>query len=423
MFDYSKCMNRMIFCIDLCSFFSSCACVMRGLDPLKVKLAVVGDVNRKGSIVLAATPELKKLGVSTATRLYEIPKDPNIIIVNATMRRFVEISNQITEIYTKYVALEDLHVYSIDECFLDMQQTAHLFGRDPIVIAKRIQKEIYDTTGITASIGIAPNLFLSKVALDVESKHSNSRIAMWSYEDVSKKLWEVKPLRKVWGIGKATEEALHSMGLFSLKEVAKTPKEHLIKRFGKVKGEELYRFSYGIDESRIANKYIPKGTSITKGQILLEDCFSPNKLKLLLLEQIEETCFRLRSMDKCCRTVELSIGYSKYIGGGFKRVITLDQPTCLTEDVYEASLQLLKRFHSGHPVRQIHITLKNLTRDDAIQMSLFEDTSQKDTKRKLAKTMDNIRQKHGKSSIMRGISYIKGATQRERNGKIGGHKA
>lgn len=224
MFDYSKCMNRMILCIDLCSFFASCACVMRGLDPLKVKLAVVGDVNRKGSIVLAATPELKKMGISTATRLYEIPKDPNIIIVNATMGKFVEISNQITEIYTKYVALEDLHVYSIDEAFLDFQQTAHLFGRDPIVIAKRIQKEIYDTTGITASIGIAPNLFLSKVALDVESKHSNSRIAMWSYDDVSKKLWEVKPLRKVWGIGKATEEALHSMGLFSLKEVAKTPK-------------------------------------------------------------------------------------------------------------------------------------------------------------------------------------------------------
>lgn len=133
MFDYSKCMNRMIFCIDLCSFFASCACVMRGLDPLKVKLAVVGDLNRKGLIVLAATPELTKFGVSTATKLYEITKDPNIIIMNATMRRFVEISNQITEIYTKYVALEDLHVYSIDECFLDMQQTAYLFGRDPFV--------------------------------------------------------------------------------------------------------------------------------------------------------------------------------------------------------------------------------------------------------------------------------------------------
>lgn len=104
------------------------------------------------------------------------------------MRRFVEISNQITKIYTKYVALENLHVYSIDECFLDMQQTAHLFGRDPMIIAKRIQREIYDTTGITASIGIGMDLFLSKIALDVESKHSNSRIAMWTYEDVSKKL-------------------------------------------------------------------------------------------------------------------------------------------------------------------------------------------------------------------------------------------
>ncbi|MGG0516793.1 DNA polymerase thumb domain-containing protein [Bacillus pseudomycoides] len=423
MFDYSKCMNRMIFCIDLCSFFASCACVMRGLDPLKVKLAVVGDVNRKGSIVLACTPELKKLGISTATRLYEIPKDPNIIIVNATMGRFVEISNQITEIYTKYVALEDLHVFSIDECFLDMEQTAHLFGRDPIVIAERIQKEIYDTTGITASIGIGPNLFLSKVALDVESKHSRSRIVLWTYEDVPKKLWNIKPLKDVCGIGSATQDALHGMGLFSLQDVANTPKERLIKRFGKVKGEELHRFSFGIDESRIANKYIPKSTSITKGQILLEDCYSLNKLKLLILEQIEETCFRLRSMDKCCRTVELAIGYSKYIGGGFKRAITLDQPTCLTEDVYEASLQLLRRFHSGHPVRQIHITLKNLTRDDAIQMSLFEDTSRKDTQRKLAKTMDSIRNRYGKNSIMRGISYIQGATQRERNNKIGGHKA
>lgn len=109
MFDYSKCMNRLIFCIDLCSLFASCACVLRGLDPLKVKLAVVGDVNRNGSIVLAATLELEKLGISTATRLYEIPRDTNIIVVNATMRRYVEISNQITEIYTKYVALENLH--------------------------------------------------------------------------------------------------------------------------------------------------------------------------------------------------------------------------------------------------------------------------------------------------------------------------
>ncbi|MDM5370284.1 Y-family DNA polymerase [Bacillus cereus] len=139
------------------------------------------------------------MDISTARRLYKINKDSNIIIVNATMRRFVEISNQITEIYTKCVALEDLHVYSIDVCSLDIQQTAHLFGHDPIVIAKRIQKEVYDITGITASIGIAPNLFLPKVALDVESEHSNSRIAMWSYEDVSKKLWEIKPLRKVWG--------------------------------------------------------------------------------------------------------------------------------------------------------------------------------------------------------------------------------
>ncbi|PEP87417.1 DinB/UmuC family translesion DNA polymerase, partial [Bacillus pseudomycoides] len=399
MFDYSKCMSRMIFCIDLCSFFASCACVMRGLDPLKVKLAVVGDVNRKGSIVLAATPELKKLGISTATRLHQLPKDPEIIVVNATMQKFVEISNQITEIYTKYVAWEDLHVFSIDEVFLDFQQTAHLFGRDPIVIAKRVQKEIYDKTGITATIGIAPNLFLSKVALDVESKHSKSRIAMWSYDDVPKKLWEIKPLQKICGIGVATQELLHSMGLFSLKDVAKTPKERLISRFGKVKGEELYHFAYGIDESRIANKYIPKSTSITKGQILLEDCYSLNKLKLLILEQIEETCFRLRSMDKCCRTVELGMGYSKYIGGGFKRAITLEQPTCLTEEVYEACLQLLKKFHSGHPVRQIHITLKNLTRDDAIQMSLFEDTSRKDAQRKLAKTMDAIRHRHGKNSI------------------------
>jgi DNA polymerase V len=167
-----------------------------------------------------------------------------------------------------------------------MPQTAHLSGQDPIVIAKRIQREIYDTTGISASIGIGPNLFLSKIALDVESKHSNSRIAMWTYEDVSKKLW---------GIGTATEEVLHGMGLFSLKDVAKTPKELLIKRFGKVKGEESYHFLYGIDESQIANKYILKSISITKGQISLEDCFSHNKLNRLLLEQIEEACFRLRS--------------------------------------------------------------------------------------------------------------------------------
>lgn len=420
LYDYSKCTNRAIACLDLKSFYASCACVLRGLDPMKVKLAVVGDINRPGSIVLAATPELKKV-ISTGSRMYEIPKSPDTIIVNPEMEKYVQISNRITEIYLKYVAPEDLHTLSIDEAFLDLHQSWHLFGNSPAEVVKTIQRDIYNSVGIIASGSLAPNLFLAKVCLDNIAKKSPSNFAEWTYEDVQKKLWKISPLTKIWGIGKATEEYLKIFGVSTVGELAEFPIVYLIDRFGKVKANELHMLAHGIDESRISQKYTPKQTSINLGQTLLEDCCSLNMLKMLILEQVEEACYRLRRMDRCCRTIELGISYTKQIGGGFKRAYTLEDATCLTEEIYSVCLKLLKKFHTGFPVRQINISLKNLSRDDAIQISLFEDTVEKEKRRNLAKVMDQIRYEHGKNVIMRAISYTDMTTQRKRNGHIGGH--
>ncbi|PGL18332.1 damage repair protein [Bacillus thuringiensis] len=165
MYDYSLLPNRIILCVDLRSFYASVSCIKKGLDPRYTKLAVVGDVNQSGSIVLAATPPLKALGIKKMARLYEIPKRPDIIIVNPIMHTYMKCSTFITGLALQYVAPEDFHQYSIDEFFMDMTASIHLFASDPRDFALKFKREIYERTRIESTIGIGPNLLLSKVAL------------------------------------------------------------------------------------------------------------------------------------------------------------------------------------------------------------------------------------------------------------------
>jgi DNA polymerase V len=155
-------------------------------------LAVVGDVNRSGSIVLAATPPLKALGIKTMSRLYEIPKRQDIIIVNPTMHTYVKCSNYITGLAVQYVAPEDFHQYSIDEFFMDMTASIHLFASNPCKFALNFKREIYERTRIESTIGIGPNLLLSKVVMDVEAKKNRDGIAQWTYDDIPEKLWSIR---------------------------------------------------------------------------------------------------------------------------------------------------------------------------------------------------------------------------------------
>jgi len=426
MYDYSKYPNRLIFCVDLKSFYASVSCVELGLDPLKVMLAVVGDINREGSIVLAATPLLKqKFGISTQSRKFNLPVRKDVYVVNPSMSKYVQVSNQITELMlTKYVAPEDLFTYSIDELLMDFTFYSKLHKLEPLELARSIQKTIYDATGVSATIGIGSNMLLSKLALDNQSKKDPTGIAWWSYEDVQTKVWNIKPLNKFWGIASKTQLKLNRLGITSIGELARYPVEVLIKQFGQVIGTELHLHANGIDFTRVSEmkNYKPSDKSIGKSQVLLRD-YQANEIEVLILEQLEEVCYRLRSQKKQCRTIHFGLGYSSGIGG-FNKSVTLEEPTELTKDWYKVCLKILKENYNNEPVRTISIGFKNFVKKENYeQISFFTDPIKKQKDLNLTETMDSIRRKYGRNSILRACSYLEHSTIRSNNKKIGGHLA
>ncbi|MED1304779.1 Y-family DNA polymerase, partial [Bacillus pacificus] len=403
------------------SFYASVSCIKMGLNPMHTKLAVVGDVNRNGSIVLAATPPLKALGVKKMARLYEIPRRKDILVVNPIMSTYIKCSNYITKLALQYVPIEDFHQYSIDEFFMDITDSIHLFAQDPHEFAMKFKREIYDHTRIECTIGIAPNPLMSKVALDIEAKKNKDGIAFWQYEDIPTKLWSIRPLNKFWGISYKTEEKLNRKGIYSIGDLANYPLKYLKQSFGKI-GEELHLHSHGIDFSRISEKYVPATTSVGKSQILMRD-YTIEEFPIILLEHIEEVCYRLRRQNKLAQTVHFSVGYSKSYTGGIRKTHTLNRPTNLTMDIYHICTYFLHQQYTGEPIRSINISLTNLIQEGEEQISLFDNVTQREKEVKLTKVMDEIRTRFGKNSILRGISYTHSATARYRNTLIGGHKS
>ncbi|OTY05523.1 Y-family DNA polymerase [Bacillus thuringiensis] len=421
MYDYSTLPNRIILCVDLRSFYASVSCIKMGLDPMHTKLAVVGDVNRSGSIVLAATPPLKALGVMKMARNYQIPRRKDILVVNPIMSSYIKCSNYITKLALQYVPIEDFHQYSIDEFFMDITDSIHLFAQDPYEFAMKFKREIYDHTRIECTIGISPNPLMSKVALDIEAKKNKDGIAFWQYEDIPTKLWSIRPLNKFWGISYKTEEKLNRKGIYSIGDLANYPLKYLKQSFGKI-GEELHLHSHGIDFSRISEKYVPATTSVGKSQILMRD-YTIEEFPIILLEHIEEVCYRLRRQNKLAQTVHFSVGYSKSYTGGIRKTHTLNRPTNLTMDIYHICTYFLHQQYTGEPIRSINISLTNLIQEGEEQISLFDNVTKREQEVKLTKVMDEIRTKFGKNSILRGISYTHSATARHRNTLIGGHRS
>ena len=302
MVDYEKLPSKHILCIDIKSFYASCAAVMAGLDPLESLVAVIGDKDREGSIVLAASPRLKKeYGIKTGSRLFEIPKDPRIHLIEPKMATYLRVSTEITRLFNRYVPKEAIHIYSVDESFLQVDGTDVLWG-DVLEIAKKIKDELMREFQLTCAIGIGPNMLMAKLALDLEAKHKG--IALWTYEDVPKKLWPVSPLSEMWGIGRRLEKRLNSMGIFTVGQLAKSDLDKLEKKFG-IMGNQLYYHAWGVDLSEIGAPIMDGQISFGKSQILLRDYKKVTEIKTVILEMCEEVARRARNHRCVGRTITL----------------------------------------------------------------------------------------------------------------------
>jgi DNA polymerase V len=418
MIDYSTMPNNQILCVDMKSFYASCSAVMLGLDPLECYLVVAGNKERKGSVVLAASPRMKKeFGIKTGARLFEVPNDPRIIIAEPKMATYLRISTEITRVFNRYVPKDAIHVYSVDESFIKVDGVLHLWG-DALTIARKIMNDIDREFQLPCSIGIGPNMLLSKLCLDLDAKKKG--IARWTYEDVQKKLWKVSPLREMWGIGRRVEKTLNGMGIFTVGQLANYDLEKLEKKFG-IMGNQLYHHAWGIDFSELGAPIMKGQISLGKSQILLRDYKEESEIKAVILEMCEEVARRVRKHRKAGRTISFGVGYSQdEFGGGFYRSHTIDEPTNVTMEIYRVCLKLFHKHYEGKTVRQISISIGNLVDDREMQLNLFDLNGWK--KRELGYTVDRIRSRFGPGSLLRAVSYTSAGTAKHRATLVGGHK-
>ena len=409
-----------ILSIDLKSFFASCECVARGLDPFSTPLVVANPSQGGGAITLAVTPYLKKQGVPSRGRIFEIPKNIKYQIVPPRMNYYVAMSKKVISIYLQFVAKEDLHVYSIDECFLDVTHYLKLYKKTDYEIAEEILREITKQTGLTATCGIGPNRLLAKIAMDTEAKKYKNGIAKWTEDDIKNKLWKITPLSKMWSIGPRMEKRLNAMGIYSVGDLALTNKNILKSKFG-IMGEELWLHANGIDNSVIAKlDKTPKDKSYSNSQVLFKD-YNGNNVRIIIEEMVDTVIRRVRLANKQTQIVGLAIGYSKTSGGGFYRTLKLENPTQDTKIVLDTCLMLFDRYYTNKPIRKVGVSLGGLVDKTNRQLNLFTDYVEEEKEEKKNKAIDEITHKYGKNSILRASSLLSDSTIKERNKKRGGH--
>ena len=414
--DYKAAPHDKILCIDMKSFYASIESVKRGIHPLKSYLAVVGDRKRNGSVVLAASSALKeKYGIKTGNRLFEIPEKDEIIIAEANMQLYLDTSMQITELFNSYLPLNAIHIYSIDEAWLNLNGTERKYG-DSVSAAKKIKRDIWNEFSLPCSMGIAPNMFLSKAAMDIEGKKTG--LCSWDYEDVPDKLWPL-PLSKSWGIGKRTEKKLNDIGVYTIGEMAHLPLSYLENKFGII-GNQLYYHAWGIDYSKLEGHYDDRPKNIGRGITLLRDYSEPEEIKTVIFNLAEEIAKRARKNNLNGRTVSLSIGYSKKENrGGFSRRSTSDKATNLTEDIYRTAAAIFEQYYQGQIVRKVSLSLGNFAEDEQNQLNLFKNNYKKI---KINRVRDRLAEKMGRDVVYYARNLSSGSIKNKIDSTIGGHK-
>lgn len=414
-------LHRNFLCIDLKSFFASAECLDRGLNPFTTPLVVANPTQGNGAITLAVTPYLKTLGVKSRGRLYEIPKNIKYMIAKPRMSLYLAKSREVVEVYLKYVSLEDLHIYSIDECFLDVTNYLKMYGKSDYELALDILEDVRKETGLTATCGIGPNMLLAKLSMDIEAKHNKDFIAKWTYEDIPNKLWPIHPLSKVWGIGPRMEVNLNRLGIYSVYDLAHYDRNKLKQKFGVI-GTELWNHANGIDLSLIGDMEKTKDKSYSHSQVLFKD-YNGNNIKIIIREMVEVVAMRLHKNHVTSSLIGLGIGYSKDVGGSFYHQIKLDQPTDIESVILANALMIFDKYYEDLPIRKVTVSCGRLQEKSGVQLNIFDNIEKIREQEQINEAILEIKDKYGKNALLKASSLLDDSTIQERNKKIGGHSA
>ncbi len=412
-------------CIDLKSFYASVECVERGLDPEKCDLVVADPERTDKTICLAISPAMKAKGVKNRCRLFEIPKNMQYIIAPPRMQKYIDYSAEIYGIYLKYFSSEDIHVYSIDEVFIDSTNYLKLYNLTARQLAEKIRGEIYSKFKIKATCGIGTNLYLAKIALDISAKKSSDNIGVLNEKKFCETLWHHRPLTDFWRIGHGYASRLEKIGIYTMYDIATADENVLYKIFG-IDAELLIDHAWGKEPTTIKDikQYQPKTNCTSQGQVLMRD-YTFNEGLIILKEMADTTSLELITKKLNVSSLTLHIGYAKntpipYAHG----TVALDNCTNSASVIIKNLVFLYKKILSpDYLIRRIYITCNNVTpTTDSAQLSFFNNSenTKSDT---VQNTVLNIKNRFGKNAIVRGLSFLDSATGRERNRQIGGHKS
>ena len=465
-------MERAYICIDLKSYYASVECASRGLDPLKTNLLVADESRTDQTICLAVSPALKAIGVPSRPRLFEAKQAIRLyetahhckvdyLIATPRMAEYERISAQIYGIYLRYVSAEDIHVYSIDECFIDCTKYLHFYehkaeeeGVHPAhLMAMTMIRDVLGTTGITATVGIGTNLYLAKIAMDIVAKKKPAdedgvRIAELNEDSYKFLLWDHQPLTDFWQIGRGKARRLMQAGMRTMGDIAQRSQwdeEFFYRTFG-IDGEILIDHAWGIEPVTMENikAYKPSGNSLSNGQVLPRP-YRYEEAVLVFQEMIEVLCADMFAQKLISRTFTWWLSYdstSLEKCPGYQGPLALDfygrvhplhaggtgrflSPTSNAQAVTEL---LIKQFdeRTDHRLlyRRLGVCASEVVPDESLcQMDIFENVKNEERDRRIQKAMLEMRRRYGANAIFKGINMLEGATTLERNQQIGGHKA
>ncbi len=416
----------MFLCIDLKSFFASVECVERGLDPMTSNLVVADLTRTEKTICLAVSPAMKKLGVKNRCRVFEIPDNIEYIAAPPRMAKYIEYSAWIYSIYLRYVAKEDIHVYSIDEVFIDITPYMSLYKMSPKELAVKIITDVFNTTGITAACGIGTNLYLAKIAMDITAKHSPDNIGVLDEMSFMETLWDHRPLTDFWGIGKATQSRLASMGISTMRHIAHYSQPKLYKAFG-VDAELMIDHAWGKEPVTMADikAYKPQSRSLDRGQVLSRE-YSYEECKIVVREMTELLCLELVDKELSAKTAVLHLGYSGLFGDrpNARGSVNFGRATSSYKDILPLMVDLYEKIadkNGGY--KRVNISFTDIAKDEFEQLDLFTDPIEREKERNMQKAILSIKKKFGKNAMIKGMDLQEGATTIERNGQIGGHRS
>lgn len=452
--------ERTYIAIDLKSFYASVECRERLLDPLTTKLVVADKSRTSKTICLAVTPALKAYGLSGRSRLFEVEakareikrqtgKDLEYIVAVPRMALYIQYSTRIYNVYLRYFAPEDIHVYSIDEVFIDATSYLSFYKLSAHDLAVKVIRDVLAETGITATAGIAPNLFLCKAAMDIVAKHipadkDGVRIAELDVMRFRRQLWSHQPLTDFWRVGRATARRLEKYFIRTMGDIARTSLENpelLYKEFG-IDAEILIDHAWGIEPVGMKDikNYKSEAKSLGSGQVLHEP-YDYEKAKIIVREMAEQLALDLFKKNLVTDSITLHAGYdqeSLYVTGFDGEVVRdyygreMPKPahgswsfggeTNSSKQIVEGFVSIFEKVANPEWLyRRFSITANNTKPSSQRQPGLFDDLETKEDS--LQKARLEIIRKYGKNAILKGTNFEEGATTRDRNEQIGGHKA